>query len=138
MNDILHRIRWPNVARAAAVLAAVALLISWPHLRGGAPPLPPPAPAVAAGEPAGPAPEDGSRELEPSAAKASAPRRAHRRRKASARKRRAVRRKSAVRHKRRARAPRRVASAPAPAVPAPAPSPVAVPAAPPSGAEFRP
>ncbi|MCW3021612.1 MAG: hypothetical protein JWR30_934, partial [Conexibacter sp.] len=35
MNDFLHRIRWPNVARAAAVLATVALLVSWPHLRGG-------------------------------------------------------------------------------------------------------
>jgi hypothetical protein len=51
MNDILHRIRWPNVARAAAVLSAVALLISWPHLRGRAPELPPATAAPAEVEP---------------------------------------------------------------------------------------
>lgn len=40
-SDLLHRIRWANVARAAAVLAAVALIVAWPHLQGDPPALPP-------------------------------------------------------------------------------------------------
>ncbi|HWH96621.1 MAG TPA: hypothetical protein VNT03_22350 [Baekduia sp.] len=43
--DLLHRIRWANVARAAAVLLALALAIAWPRLRPHGDPLPP---AVAA------------------------------------------------------------------------------------------
>jgi len=39
--DLLHRIRWANVARAAALVAAVLLLVSWPRLRAEPPPLPP-------------------------------------------------------------------------------------------------
>ena len=42
--DLLHRIRWANVARAAALVAAVALVVAWPRLRAEPPPLPPPAP----------------------------------------------------------------------------------------------
>lgn len=40
-SDLLHRIRWANVARAAAVLVAVALVVAWPHLEGEPPALPP-------------------------------------------------------------------------------------------------
>src|SRR3954466_11292170 len=43
--DLLHRIRWANVARAPAILLALALAIGWPRLRPQADPLPP---AVAA------------------------------------------------------------------------------------------
>jgi hypothetical protein len=39
--DLLHRIRWGNVARAAALVAAVALVVAWPRLRSDPPPLPP-------------------------------------------------------------------------------------------------
>lgn len=40
-SDLLHRIRWANVVRAAVVLAAVALVVAWPHLEGEPPALPP-------------------------------------------------------------------------------------------------
>jgi hypothetical protein len=49
MNDLFHRLRWTNIARAAAVLAALGLVLAWPHLHGGAPALPP---ATAASPPA--------------------------------------------------------------------------------------
>ena len=49
--DLLHRVRWGNVARAAALLAAIALVVAWPRLRSEPPPLPP-EPAVAAPIPA--------------------------------------------------------------------------------------
>jgi hypothetical protein len=57
--DLLHRIRWNNVARAAAVLAAIVLVLAWPHLRSKAPEIPsgeptaavPPSEAPPAGEP---------------------------------------------------------------------------------------
>jgi hypothetical protein len=39
--DLLHRIRWANVARAAALVAAVLLVVAWPKLRAEPPPLPP-------------------------------------------------------------------------------------------------
>ena len=38
--DLLHRIRWTNVARAAAVLGTVALVAAWPRLRAAPPALP--------------------------------------------------------------------------------------------------
>lgn len=37
---LLHRIRWPNVARAAFVVAAIALVVAWPRLRAEPPALP--------------------------------------------------------------------------------------------------
>src|SRR3954451_12453275 len=47
--DLLHRIRWGNVARAGALVLAVALVALWPRLRGGgAPELPAPVSAAAA------------------------------------------------------------------------------------------
>jgi hypothetical protein len=49
--DLLHRIRWTNVARAAAVALALLLALAWPRLRTHPNPLPPavePAPAAAA------------------------------------------------------------------------------------------
>src|SRR3954468_18902995 len=36
----MDRLRWDNIARAAAVLAVVALVVAWPHLRGAPPALP--------------------------------------------------------------------------------------------------
>src|SRR5829696_2788444 len=45
--DLLRRIRWGNVTRAAALLAAVALVLAWPRLRSDPPSLPP-EPALAA------------------------------------------------------------------------------------------
>jgi hypothetical protein len=39
--DLLHRIRWANVARAAALLLAILLAVAWPRLRGHAETLPP-------------------------------------------------------------------------------------------------
>ena len=39
--DLLHRIRWANVARAAPLAAAVLLVVAWPKLRAEPPPLPP-------------------------------------------------------------------------------------------------
>src|SRR3954468_16896782 len=44
----LHRrVRWGNVARLAAALAALALVLAWPRLKSPAPPLPPGAPTPA-------------------------------------------------------------------------------------------
>src|SRR5688500_14383233 len=39
--DLVHRIRWANVARAAALAAAVLLVVAWPRLRAEPPALPP-------------------------------------------------------------------------------------------------
>ena len=54
------RVRWGNVARAAALLALAAIVIAWPHLRAREPALPPahPTPLVTEPEPppAAPAP----------------------------------------------------------------------------------
>jgi hypothetical protein len=52
--DLLHRIRWANVARAAALAAAVLLVAAWPRLRAEPPPLPP-QPKLEEGTPAKPA-----------------------------------------------------------------------------------
>jgi hypothetical protein len=46
--DLLNRVRWANVGRAAAVLAAAVLVVAWPRLRGAPPALPPSTPALAA------------------------------------------------------------------------------------------
>lgn len=53
-DPLLARVRWANVARAAALVAVVALVAAWPQLRAEAPALPdaearpvPVAPAVA-------------------------------------------------------------------------------------------
>src|SRR3954451_12689487 len=37
----MDRLRWDNIARAAAVLAVIALVVAWPHLKGAPPTLPP-------------------------------------------------------------------------------------------------
>jgi len=34
------RVRWGNVGRACALVAAIALVVAWPRLDGGAPVLP--------------------------------------------------------------------------------------------------
>jgi hypothetical protein len=146
MNDILHRIRWPNVARAAAVLAAVALLASWPHLRGSSPALPPAAPAVAAGPPDAPRVE-GTAAARAKPGPGARPANAERRRVTRRRQqRRSVAHARRARHRparphRRGTARRPVVSGAPPAV-ATAPPPAAVPyhspAPAPAGAEFRP
>ena len=56
--DLLHRIRWANVARAAAVLLALALVVAWPRLRPHAAPLPP---VDGRARAAGPGGHDGAR-----------------------------------------------------------------------------
>src|SRR4051795_9427519 len=42
LDDLRHRIRWGNVGRAGALLAAVALVALWPQLRSSPPALPEP------------------------------------------------------------------------------------------------
>ena len=37
----MDRLRWDNIARAAAVLAVVALVVAWPRIKGAPPALPP-------------------------------------------------------------------------------------------------
>ncbi|HYF28035.1 MAG TPA: hypothetical protein VD931_19990, partial [Baekduia sp.] len=39
-SSFLARVRWANVARAAALLGVVALVVLWPRLRAEAPRLP--------------------------------------------------------------------------------------------------
>jgi hypothetical protein len=72
--DLLHRIRWANVARAAALAAAVLLVAAWPRLRAEPPPLPP-QPKLEEGTPAKPAAaEELAFEAETSDRPAEAPR----------------------------------------------------------------
>ena len=40
----MDRLRWDNIARAAAVLAVVALIVAWPHLGSRDPVVPSAAP----------------------------------------------------------------------------------------------
>lgn len=134
--DLLHRIRWANVARAAAVALALLLALAWPRLRAN-----PDAPLPPAVEPASAVP------VKPAAAKATrVARPVHvkdkkaavgRARARAAPERPAVKRRTPRRHRharhRRPRSPRI-------AVPAAAPAPayVAPPAAAVPAAEFRP
>src|SRR3954452_17328031 len=77
LDDLRHRIRWGNVGRAGALLAAVALVVLWPQLRSEPPALPE-ARAVPAAPPATrtkPAPQPAPRP--PAAAHASRRRHAH-------------------------------------------------------------
>jgi hypothetical protein len=145
MNDILQRIRWPNVARAAAVLSAVALLISWPHLRARAPELPPATAAPAEVEPMGPAPDvaEADGEKKPAAkAPTAAADRAGKRPTAKAPPAHPKTKAPQARHRtRRSRRQPTARSTPTPAAtPAPAQPPAYVTPAPPTppGAEFRP
>jgi hypothetical protein len=55
MTDLLHRIRWVNVARAGALLLAILLALAWPRLKAHDDGLPP-----ALAEPAAVADEDGT------------------------------------------------------------------------------
>jgi periplasmic protein TonB len=66
--DLLYRIRWTNVARVAAVVLALLLMIAWPRLRGHPQPLPSAAP-----EPAAPPPRDVVLERDPRVPSTSAP-----------------------------------------------------------------
>src|SRR6201999_3721188 len=108
-----HRIRWGNVARAAALAAAVALLIAWPKLRADPPPLPK-EPVVQAAEPPAAefAPEGGERVAEEEPER-RAPGEANDRSKSRRR-----RERSALRVRRQRREVRRRAAAPS-APPAP-------------------
>jgi len=52
----MDRLRWDNIARAAAVVAVIALVVAWPHLKGAPPRLPPAAAQpVSVEDPASPA-----------------------------------------------------------------------------------
>jgi hypothetical protein len=142
--DLLRRVRWGNVARAAAVLLALALVLLWPRLRSQAAPLPPAAATPALGG------RVGTTEVAPPA-HAAAPAEAATRRAATrpAKKRHVARRRARAARARRAKRHRpmtpRVATPARPAPSAPgrppaAAAPVAAPAPPPAapGAEFRP
>jgi hypothetical protein len=135
MTDFLHRIRWANLARAAAVLLALALVFAWPKLRSHEAALPP---AFAA-------PLD-TTPVEVRTTTVPAPAAQHR---AAAKKPRRAKGHATVRRHapRRRHGSRRIheaaTAAPAPAVPTtppPAPPPAARAAAAPqaSGREFRP
>src|SRR3954451_5953759 len=122
----MDRLRWDNIARAAAVLAVVALVVAWPHLRGAPPALPPAAATpVTVEDPALPAVQD-RRVPEPAPAVRNPRRHAKRRR---------ARKPSRPRHHSRPRIRRALMPAPAPAapaplaVPAPAPAPAPAPSA---------
>jgi hypothetical protein len=134
--DLIRRIRWPNVARAAALVAAVLLVIAWPKLRADPPPLPP-EPAIE-GEARAAAPDEFGLEREP-AAPAPAPAAAER--EARAKRRGAVGRVRAKRHRRTRRhrraEPRRVRGArPAPVVAPPSAAPRWTPPPPSPRSEF--
>jgi hypothetical protein len=53
---LLRRVRWANVARLAAALGIVALVLAWPHLAAPRPALPPAEPVAVPRQPAPPAP----------------------------------------------------------------------------------
>jgi hypothetical protein len=63
----MDRLRWDNIARAAAVVAVIALVVAWPRLKGAPPSLPPAAAKpVSIEDPALPAvPEQPAREPKP-------------------------------------------------------------------------
>jgi hypothetical protein len=109
--DLHRRIRWGNVARAAALVAVVVLVVAWPRLRSEPPAIPPPAVAEEPRPqdlPIPPAPEERAAEAEPRVDEAAAeerrreverakarrasPARAKERRRAVARRRRVARR----------------------------------------------
>src|SRR5438128_6368590 len=72
----MDRLRWDNIARAAAALAVVALVIAWPHLKGAPPALPPAAATpVSVEDPALPAAPEPRPAPEPAAHKAAPERR---------------------------------------------------------------
>jgi hypothetical protein len=118
----MDRLRWDNIARAAAVLAVIALVVAWPRLRAQPPALPPAAATpVTVEDPALTAPAP-ARAVE-------ATRRPHKPRDVP----RAKPRRHPVRHKRRPRPATRSVSRPVPVAAAPAPAPIARPAAPAAG-----
>lgn len=103
---LLHRIRWSNVARAAFVVAAIALVAAWPRLRAEPPALPTdpvlsdtPPPVVVETVEAEPPPRDAPVEEPRGAGRRRVERRggAERRRETAARPRGAVRRRRTAR-----------------------------------------
>lgn len=132
--DLIRRIRWTNVARAAALACALALVVAWPQLRAKPPSLPA-APAIAETPPA---PVERSREfgLEPAAPPSTPAPKAH----DGAKRAKATPKRRAPRPSRRRKGARRTPAParPTPARPAPArPAPPVTPPAPASpGSEF--
>src|SRR5262245_5830274 len=55
MESLAHRIRWPNVAAAVAVVGLLVVVLTWPHGGDAAQPLPPRPRPAATPEPATPA-----------------------------------------------------------------------------------
>jgi hypothetical protein len=107
MTDLLHRVRWTNVARAGALLLAALLALAWPRLKAHDDALPPAlaepvtvaeedsAPAAAASATTSsltPAPSDAARRkaAQRRATKTATAKRAKRRRQTVARRRRAA------------------------------------------------
>ncbi|WCB97031.1 hypothetical protein DSM104299_05802 [Baekduia alba] len=134
MTDLLHRLRWANLARAAAVLLALALIFAWPHLHATEPALPP---AVAA--PLDTTPAEAPTTTVPPEPK---PNPAHAKTKHIRAKRhpRPAHRKAVPRRRRQPQAqPVPAAAAPPPPAVPPSSPPASPPLPPPpSGAEFRP
>jgi hypothetical protein len=139
-TGILQRIRWANVARAGAVVAALLLAIAWPKLRDRPDPLPPAAAVPAVVEDAqAAAPAETATVAEQQAVSKRRPKKAAR----SAVKAPATAKPRPSKHRAPRRKPRRARAVAQPTPPAapPAPryiAPAYTPPAPPPGAEFRP
>jgi hypothetical protein len=136
--DLLHRIRWANVARAAAVVLALLLALAWPRLRAHQDGLPPAVEPVPAAPTKAATAMKAARVAQPARVKrAKAPHEktpAHRARATVVPKRQAGKRRAARHHRHaRHRRPRIAIPAPAPAPAYVAPAAVSAPAA-----EFRP
>lgn len=126
-DRLIDRIRWGNVARAAALLAAIALVVAWPRLEGDTPRLPDAA-AVPVRITPPPVPVQPGEVVAGERRATGRPRRVAGRRRAAARLRRVAGQRPVVGRQ------RRVAGKP-PQVALP---PAAVPARQPFGAEFAP
>jgi hypothetical protein len=135
-SDLLHRIRWTNVARAGAVVLALLLALAWPRLRAHPDPLPPTVEPAAAAKPSAVAPPARVAKTAARAAARSTPGRAGTP-KHPAVKRPAVRRRVARRHR---HARHRTPPSPRFAAPAVVAAPAYIPPrpAPAPAAEFRP
>jgi hypothetical protein len=70
--DLLHRVRWTNVARAAAAVLALLLALAWPRLRAHQDALPPAVEPVSAAAARPPAAAKATRVARPARARETA------------------------------------------------------------------